>query len=123
MSKQLLIVDDAKTVRLYHRSILEPVGYGVDEATNGLEALELANIKHYDLYIVDINMPTLDGYGFLAKLRSSELDQVPVMMVSTEGEASDLRKAYQLGANLYLMKPVKPEVLLSFVQCMLGEKA
>ncbi|MEK9711506.1 MAG: response regulator, partial [Thalassolituus sp.] len=58
--KQILIVDDASTVRMYHRNILESAGYTVDEAVNGIEALEKALEHTFDLYIVDINMPKMD---------------------------------------------------------------
>ena len=59
--KRILIVDDAATVRMYHRNILESAGYSVDEALNGIEAIEKAFQESFDLYIVDVNMPKLDG--------------------------------------------------------------
>jgi two-component system chemotaxis response regulator CheY len=119
--KRILIVDDAATVRMYHRSILEKAGYKVAEAINGIEALEKALQEPFDLYIVDINMPKLDGYGFLRELRSRELPQAPALMVSTEAAASDRERAYVAGANLYLVKPVKPEELLIHCRLLLGE--
>lgn len=119
--KHILIVDDAATVRMYHRNILESAGYVVEEAVNGIEALEKALQTTFDLYVVDINMPKLDGYGFLKQMRSQEITQTPALMVSTEAEASDRQRAFGAGANLYLVKPVKPEVLLSYVRLLLGE--
>ncbi len=119
--KRLLIVDDAATVRLYHRNILEAAGYAVDEAVNGIEAMEKALQTPFDLYVVDINMPKLDGYGFLKEIRSQDITQAPAIMVSTEAEADDRHRAYRAGANLYLIKPVKPEGLLSYVRLLLGE--
>jgi two-component system chemotaxis response regulator CheY len=119
--KRILIIDDAATVRLYHRNILETAGYGVDEAINGIEALEKALRTPYDLYIVDINMPKLDGYGFLKELRSADLPQAPAVMVSTEAAAHDEKRALASGANLYLVKPVKPDELLSHARLLLGE--
>ncbi len=119
--KRILIVDDAATVRIYHRSILEPAGYTVEEAWNGIEALEKALESPFDLYLVDVNMPKLDGYGFLRELRQQQIAQQPAIMVSTEAEARDERAAYESGANSYLIKPVRQPQLLSYVRLMLGE--
>lgn len=119
--KRILIVDDAATVRMYHRNILETAGYSVDEALNGIEALEKALRESFDLYIVDVNMPKLDGYGFLRELRGEDISQVPAIMVSTEAAANDQVAAYKAGANGYLVKPVKPTQLLTHVRLLLGE--
>ncbi|MDQ7039317.1 MAG: response regulator [Rhodothermus sp.] len=121
--KRVLVVDDAPTVRMYHREILESLGLAVDEAYNGVEALEKALTQPYDLYVVDINMPEMDGYRFLRALRQQpEFPQRPAIMVSTEAADIDRVQAFQAGANLYLVKPVKPEVLRQYVQLLLGEK-
>lgn len=119
--KRILIVDDAATVRLYHRSILESPARVVEEAINGIEALEKALQAPFDLYVVDVNMPKLDGYGFLKELRSRDLPQAPAVMVSTEAASSDRMRAYAVGANLYLVKPVKPGELLTHCRLLLGE--
>ncbi|MCX7103077.1 MAG: response regulator [Methylobacter sp.] len=119
--KRILIVDDAATVRMYHRNILESAGYSVEEAINGIEALEKVMLTPFDLYVVDINMPKLDGYGFLKELRRQDMDQAPAIMVSTEAEPNDRQLAYRAGANLYLIKPVKPAELLLHVALLLGE--
>jgi two-component system chemotaxis response regulator CheY len=117
---RILIVDDAATVRLYHRSILEAAGFTVDEAVNGVEALEKAFTTAYGLFIVDVNMPKLDGYGFLREFRASEGAQAPAIMVSTEAEAADHERAYAVGANAYLVKPVKPDDLLRHARLLTG---
>lgn len=119
--KRILIIDDAATVRMYHRNILESVGYAVDEAMNGIEALEKALQSTFDLYIVDVNMPKLDGYGFLRQLRGEEIPQAPAIMVSTEAAANDQTVALRAGASVYLVKPVKPAQLLTHVRLLLGE--
>ncbi len=118
--KRILIIDDAATVRLYHRTILQDAGYEVVEAINGVEALEKALAQDFDLYIVDVNMPKLDGYGFLRELRHSNRPQVPAIMVSTEATASDRKRAYAAGANLYLIKPTRPEQLVAPIALLLG---
>lgn len=118
--KRILVIDDAATVRLYHRGILEAAGFAVTEAVNGLEALERVLEAPFDLYLVDVNMPKLDGYGFLRELRAKDIPQTPAIMVSTEAADNDQHLAYISGANLYLVKPVRPEQLLSHVTTLLG---
>ena len=118
--KPILIVDDAATVRMYHRSILEAAGYTVEEAVNGIEALEKSVQRAFALYVVDINMPKLDGYGFLRELRAQETFQGPAIMISTEAELTDHQRAYEAGANAYLIKPVRPEQLLIYAKLLSG---
>lgn len=120
MSKKILVIDDAATVRMYHRSILESAGFTVEEAVNGIEALEKALQSPFDLYLVDVNMPKLDGYGFLKELRRQDLPQRPAVMISTEAQAKDKTQAYIAGANYYLIKPIKPQELLAFCRLLLG---
>jgi two-component system, chemotaxis family, chemotaxis protein CheY len=120
--KRILIVDDAATVRMYHRGILEGAGYQVVEAVNGIEGMEKSLMEPFDLYLVDINMPKQDGYSFLSDLRGrEELPQTPAIMISTEAAAGDRMRAYVAGANIYLVKPVKPDVLLLQCRLLLGE--
>jgi two-component system chemotaxis response regulator CheY len=119
--KRILIVDDAATMRMYFRSILEAGGYLVDEAVNGIEAMEKSLQEPFDLYIVDVNMPKQDGYSFMSELRSRDVSQAPALMISTEAAASDRTRAYAAGANLYLVKPVKPDELLTNCRLLLGE--
>ncbi|QFY44376.1 response regulator [Candidatus Methylospira mobilis] len=119
--KRILIVDDAATVRLYHRKILESACFAVEEAVNGIEALEKTLRAPFDLYIVDVNMSKLDGYGLLKDLRSRGMPQAPAIMVSAEASAKDRIRAFIAGANLYLLKPVKPAQLLSHACLLLGE--
>lgn len=121
--KRILIVDDAATVRMYHRTILVAAGYCVEETMNGIEALEKALQTPFDLYIVDINMPKLDGYGFLRQLRGESMAQAPAIMVSTESASDDQGAAYRAGASCYIVKPARPAQLLSHVRLLLGEVA
>jgi len=119
--KRILVVDDAATMRMYYRSILEGAGYQVDEAVNGIEAMEKSLLEPFDLYIVDVNMPRQDGYSFMSELRGRDIPQAPALMVSTESAANDRTRAYAAGANLYLVKPVKPDELLTNCRLLLGE--
>ena len=120
--KRILIVDDAMTVRMYHRQLMESIGFEVDEAENGIEALEKSMTASYDLFLVDVNMPKMDGYRFVEEIRQNiELMAMPIIMVSTEEEDKDKDKAYLAGANYYFVKPVKPDELKECVSLLLGE--
>ena len=124
--KRILVVDDAATVRMYHRKILGDAGWQTDEAINGLEALEKVNNQpadeQFDLFVVDINMPKMDGYTFVRELRRyTAAHQAPVMMVSTEAQVQDATAAQDAGANCYLIKPAKPQELVLTAALLLGD--
>jgi two-component system chemotaxis response regulator CheY len=106
---------------MYHRGMLEDAGYHVEEAVNGIEALEKCLKDPFALYVVDINMPKLDGYGFLRELRALDIPQAPAIMISTEAETNDRTRAYAAGANDYLVKPVLPEQLRLHVRLLIGD--
>ena len=111
---RVLIVDDAATIRQYHRSVLEGGGYVVDEAVNGYEALERAGAEDYDLFVVDVNMPVMDGFTLVRSLRQDgPSSSVPIVMISTENKTDHANRAQSAGANLYLVKPVSPRELVT----------
>jgi len=124
-AKTILIVDDANLVRLYYRSILEPLGYTIEEALNGLEALEKLLVKPVDLLIVDVNMPQMDGVTFLTALRRQPLpiSGTPALIISTESGAQDRDMAIAAGANFYLTKPAQPEALKTYAALLCGVAA
>ncbi|MCA2017691.1 response regulator [Vibrio tritonius] len=119
--KKVMVVDDASTVRMYHKALLDEIGAFVIEAANGVEALERALEQKVDLFLVDINMPKMDGFTLVKELRSREdLTDIPVIMISTEAQEDDQVKAIDVGVNLYLVKPVNPEELQQTVTLMFG---
>lgn len=119
-----LVVDDATTVRLFHRAALEAAGFKVSEAMNGAEALERMLVAAPDLMVVDVNMPKMDGYTLLRRMRAEPaLARVPAIMISTEAAPSDADQAFAAGANLYLVKPVKPPVLARYARMLVGVAA
>jgi two-component system chemotaxis response regulator CheY len=121
VSSDVLIVDDAATVRLYHGSILRDAGFDVFEAANGYEALEAALQRHFDVVLADVNMPRMDGYKFVAALRRSGPNRTaPVVMISTESATADAEQAYAAGANVYLNKPVAAGELVGLVLALTG---
>ncbi|WP_328461243.1 response regulator [Actinoplanes sp. NBC_00393] len=120
---RVLVVDDAATVRLYHTSLLTAAGFEVAEAANGLEAVEVALGTPFDLFVVDVNMPKMNGYACVEALRSETVGtSAPVLMISTEDRPGDADRAYQAGANLYLVKPVSGDRLVRIATMLTSGK-
>src|SRR5580698_2723281 len=93
--KRILVVDDANLVRRFYRDALERAGFEVDEALNGVEALEKVLGDPYDLVVVDVNMPQMDGLTFLRTLRrqSDVVSSLPSLVISTEAGQQDIAAA------------------------------
>ena len=123
--KRVMVVDDAALVRLYVRETLEQAGFDVDEAMNGIEALEKLLTSAVDLLIVDVNMPQMDGFTFLGAVRRQELPlaSTPALITSTEAGPQDFAAARAAGANFYLVKPVSREKLAQFAAILCGTEA
>jgi len=120
--RRILVVDDSALVRLYYRDTLERAGFAVEQAINGIEAMEKVLAQPFDLAIVDVNMPRMDGFSFLRTLRRSAADvaTLPALVITTEAGEDDLRAARAAGANFYLVKPVNQDVLVEHVAMMCG---
>jgi two-component system, chemotaxis family, chemotaxis protein CheY len=119
---KVLVVDDSSLVRLYYRSALEIAGFEVKQAINGIEAMEKVLSESFDLVIVDVNMPRMDGFTFLRSLRSGAADvaMIPALMISTESGEQDIAEARVAGANFYLVKPVAETELVRHVCVLTG---
>ena len=116
----IMVVDDSKTVRNYHGSILKSMGVDVLEAENGMEALEKSLGAEVDLYLVDVNMPIMDGYSFIADLRKQDNHKtVPVIMITTQAKEEDKVNAYKVGANIFETKPIRPEQLQAYIDILI----
>jgi two-component system, chemotaxis family, chemotaxis protein CheY len=120
--KTILVIDDASLVRLYYRTTLEEAGFKVEEAMNGLEALEKLLTFPVHLMIVDINMPQMDGLTFLqaVRLRDRALASIPALVTSTESAEADFEAARVAGANYYLVKPIDQPRLREFAHLLCG---
>ena len=120
--KRVLVIDDATLVRLYYRSALERAGFEVAEALNGVEALEHLLAGRFDLLVVDVNMPQMDGLSFLQALRAKSLplSSTPALVTSTESAPQRIAAASAAGANLYVVKPVQAEELVQYASLFCG---
>jgi len=117
----VMVVDDSKTVRNYHGAILKSQGIEVIEAENGMEALEKSLGANIDLYLVDVNMPIMDGYSFINDLRKQDEHKfIPVIMVTTQAKEEDKINAYKVGANLFETKPIKPGQLQAYIDILVN---
>jgi len=124
-SLRILIVEDSALVRRYYRDTLEQHGFEVEQAINGIEAMEKVLAQPFDLLIVDLNMPRMDGLTFLRTLRRSpgEIAGIPALMVTTEAGAQDIDDARAAGANFYLVKPLSQSDLLRYAAALAGRPA
>jgi two-component system chemotaxis response regulator CheY len=121
--KTILIVDDSRTARTYHASVVASAGYAVAQAADGAEGLERMFEARPDLVLTDVNMTGMDGYEFARRVReSAEFDGVPVVFVSTEASDADKARGFAAGADLYLVKPADPDALLAHVRMLLGDR-
>jgi two-component system chemotaxis response regulator CheY len=121
MSAKVLIVDDSKVVRDLHGFMLEGGGYEVQHAINGSEALEKAISTQFDLIVTDVNMPQMDGYELTRRIRATAgYESTPIIIVSTESEARDKTRGFEAGANVYVVKPARPNNLVANAKMLLG---
>jgi two-component system chemotaxis response regulator CheY len=118
--KRILIVDDSPTTRKFIGYVLRRRDYATEEAEDGLDAMEKLSNYEIDLVIVDLNMPNMDGISFVRNLRNSyyHLD-LPVIMLTTTSDRELQDEAYGAGINMFLSKPVQPNVLLDKIESLL----
>lgn len=108
-----LVIDDSKSIRSILAKILLGVGFTVEEAANGLEALDLIKKEKVDLALVDWNMPDMDGREFILEVRkNSAYKDMRMMMVTTETAITKVAEALEAGADEYIMKPFTKEMII-----------
>ena len=113
----LLIVDDESRIRSLIAKYAAFEGYEVREAENGMQAVELCRENHYDLIIMDVMMPELDGFSAVREIRKKS--GVPVIMLSARGEEYDRIHGFELGIDDYVVKPFSPKELMMRVSAVL----
>ncbi len=124
LRKKILSVDDSAIVRKIIKSTVEVLYYDLLEASDGMDALEILE-KQYNsikLILLDWNMPGMNGFDFLVAVKSNHLFRnIPVIMITTEGEKKNIIKAIQAGVSNYLLKPFKTEELTKKIMETLGK--
>ena len=124
MTPTILAVDDSTSVRKMVESALRYKGYAVVAAADGVEALEALEREQFNLVVMDINMPRMDGLSLLKTIRERpEWAGLPILMLTTEGQETDRDRALAMGATDYMVKPFKPTQLLERVAALLEASA
>ena len=116
----LLVVDDEANIRRVVREYAELEEYEVTEAENGMEAVALCRENDYDLIIMDVMMPRLDGYSACKEIRKHK--NIPIIMLSARGEEYDKLFGFELGIDDYVVKPFSPKELMARIRAVLNRK-
>lgn len=120
---RILLVDDDRQTRLKLSRNLESEGYTVGVAQGGRQALDMLESESFDLIILDILMPEVDGFTVLSQVKATPaLREIPVVVISAVDDPESIEKCRQLGAAEYLIKPVSAENLNACVSTVLAEK-
>jgi len=124
MRKKVLVVDDEEVIRQFLRTLLAKWGYEVEEAEDGVKALEQLAKDNYDLLICDILMPNKNGWEVLKEIKSNpKTKEIPVIVLTGKKEDSDIFRGYELGAIYYMTKPFTIAQLLHTLQRIIGESS
>ncbi len=122
MAKKILVVDDSKTISDMVRMILEKIGYEVETAYDGLEALEKVKVVNPDLIVLDVNMPKMDGFRVCRLLKfDRNFRSIPIIMLTARDEEENIKTGIKTGADLYLTKPIEPDKLIEAVSKFLRD--
>ncbi len=113
----ILVVDDEMNIRKVVREYAEFEGYEVTEAENGMEAVNLCHDNDYDLIIMDVMMPRLDGYSACKEIHKTK--NIPVIMLSARGEEYDKLFGFEIGIDDYVVKPFSPKELMARVKVVM----
>ena len=114
---KILIVDDEINIRELIKKYAKFENYEVDEATNGLEAIEKVKNNNYDIVIMDVMMPELDGFSAIKEIK--KIKDIPAIVLSARGEEYDKIHGFDLGIDDYVVKPFSPKELLLRVNAIL----
>lgn len=117
----ILVVDDEEKIRSIIRKYAEFEGYTITEAADGMEAVNLCRKNDYDLIILDVMMPELDGFSACREIR--RMKDIPVIMLSARGEEYDKIHGFDLGIDDYVVKPFSPRELMMRVKVVTGRHA
>jgi CheY-like chemotaxis protein len=120
--KKILLVDDSSTILMMERMILAKYGYELTTAGNGEEAVQKAEQEHPDLILMDVVMPRMSGLDAVRLLHDKECTSaIPVIMVTTRAEATNVETAFSNGCTDYVTKPINSLDLVTKIRSCLGE--
>jgi two-component system chemotaxis response regulator CheY len=119
--RRILIVEDSPTMRqLLVFALRRLKNVEIMEASDGMDGLRKVSSDHFDLALIDINMPVMDGLKLISLMRSEEsLQSIPIVVITTEGAEEDRQRALALGANEYLTKPIQANKVLALARTLL----
>ena len=117
---KILVVDDEPKIREVIREYAEFSGYEVTEAEDGMSAVGLCKLNDYDLIIMDIMMPKLDGFSACKEIK--KIKDIPTIMLSARGEEYDKLFGFELGIDDYVVKPFSPKELMARVNAVLSRR-
>ena len=121
MVKRILIVDDDEMVLMALDELLKPEGYEVKAVSSGTEALKRLDTHQYDLLMLDIIMPEMDGFELCRRIREKEgYKETPIVFLTAKSREQDRVQGLEVGANLFLSKPISPEKLLAIISDTIG---
>jgi two-component system, chemotaxis family, chemotaxis protein CheY len=120
MAKSILIIDDSASLRSVLKLSLESAGFSVEEAENGQLALDKLDGRRYNLIICDVNMPVLDGFGFVeAAKKITDYQYTPILMLTTDASPESKQRGKALGVRGWAVKPFTPPKLLAIINKLL----
>jgi CheY-like chemotaxis protein len=123
MAKRILVVDDDENILSLERTILEQKGFDVTAAAGGAEALKLLAAQAFDLVLLDVMMPEIDGFTVCRKIKEDpRLRDVPVIFLTAKGGGEALAEGFESGAVMYINKPFTANKLLTIVNTMLESR-
>jgi len=122
MPKRILVVDDSAAIRQSITYVLQQGGYEVIEAKDGQDGLDtLTKMEMPDLIITDVNMPNLDGIGFIRRVREQiKFKFVPIVVLTTESQGDKMNEGKEAGATAWIVKPFNADKLLAVVKKVIG---
>ena len=121
MGKTVMCVDDSSTIRMLVKKALEPEGFEIVEAENGQDGLDKSAGKDITLFIVDVNMPVMDGFEFVKSIKgNSTFGDTPIIFLTTESSAQKKQIGKELGVNGWIVKPFDPPSLIKVVNMLTG---
>lgn len=115
---KILVVDDEAKIRAIIKEYAEFEGYAVSEAEDGMEAVEKVKAEDFDIIVIDIMMPRLDGYSACKEIK--KIKSVPVIMLSARGEEYDKLFGFEIGVDDYVVKPFSPKELMARIKAVLA---